>query len=87
MLQGVLRFTIHASLGRSQHVDFGKIKVWNKEHIQNKQDPRKGIHFNFMFIFPQRGRGRACQPFKLLANCIMNGDKLTLTMFSISLGN
>lgn len=86
MLQGVLKFTINASLS-SQHVDFGKIKVWDKEDIQNKQDPRKGSHFNFMFIFPQRGRGRACQLFKLLANCIMNGDKLTLTMFSISSGN
>lgn len=55
MLQGVFRFTINASLGCSQHVDFGKIKVWNKEDIQNKQDPRKGIYFNFMFIFSSEG--------------------------------
>lgn len=48
-------FTINASLGCSQHVDFGKIKAWNKEDIQNKQDPRKGIYFNFMFIFSSEG--------------------------------
>lgn len=78
-------FTINASLGCSQHVDFGKIKAWNKEDIQNKQDPRKGITLILCLFFPQRGRGRACQLFKLLANCIMNGNKLNLTMFSISL--
>lgn len=54
-----------------------------KEDTKNKHDPRKGIHF----IFPQRGRGIACQTFELVASQIMNRNKLILTMFSITLGN
>lgn len=54
-----------------------------KEDTKNKHDPRKGIHF----IFAQRGRDAACQPFKLVANQIMNRNKLFLTVFSITLGN